>query len=323
MCATYPSRMMRRYVAAVVAVFVVSVGSGFVVYQARTERGFVASCVFQGAPPVTGQLPTPDLLNANAEVAQESVRVAQQSDLYARVAAANGTTAGALAGETKVVPAIGSLYVVTVRDPNASRAVRLSNALCGAHVAQINAQRRADRDAQAASLQQQVARLESRAATLSAKPARTSGEDAELGATAAAIAGSRAQVATVLSAPVGGVSVVTASRGAGPYRSGSLTRNLIVGLVAAVLISFLVVLVGEVVEERRRSATRWSGSSPSVVARGDGLVPDGVELVGDDRAVEPSAHDRATGRTHRVAAAGVGEQFDDRVGERGGRFARE
>ena len=240
--------MVRRYVAASIAIMVAALVAALVVHS-RGSREYTAECFFRvSLPPIS--LVNTDVFTLNGDLANSEVGLAAHGPGLATAAAGEGMSVGQLVPATSVHagPSAG-FYTVDITDRDPARAGRLANAVCSGMVAAISQHLTSDRDAEAATLRDQIASLD--------RQAHAPGTDPTFAAALAqAMQRDETILAAVLSAPPDVVAVSSQAGAGSESTSDSLGRDLIVALVASVLAIFLLVLVGEIFRETRASAGR-------------------------------------------------------------------
>lgn len=224
---------------------------------------YSATCTFQVSLPVTVVGTNPSNLDFAERSAQYDVTQVGSGDIFSGPAKAEGIDPGSLAQHFSVNHVAGTtFFTITVTDSDGGRAASLSNRMCEEFVQRITAQHTADRDAEISQLQAQIADLKQAvdsAQAPSSSPA-PAGSQSLVNAQKKAILDDEQQLAQTLSLLPDHVAVVTRVTRGVRSDSRSLSKNLIVGAVAALLTCFLIILVGEMAREARLTLRRSSGA---------------------------------------------------------------
>lgn len=245
--------MTTRY--AMLTAFVVAVAllAGLVVHEVAGSTKYVSDCEFQLALPLSATQPSSDILVFNRRQAADELARAQLGSVYTEAARKSGVPAGEIPSDQSIFQASDSSFELTTETSSASSAVKLANALCDAYVRQLTAQVQGEEAAEQHGLRNQIDGLEARLRQLVKKygvypaPAVAQYEQA----TKSAIARNRDYLTVALSLPPYNISVLSYAQGAGlKSTKPSLSKSLIIGAAAGLLISFLLILVLETTRKR-------------------------------------------------------------------------
>lgn len=247
--------MLRRYILPGVSLVVAALLTAVIADKA-TKVNYISTCVVRMTLPVTAAAGSGyfDLNEAIADT--ELVRV-QRGPMFAEAARATGVDAASLAGNTVIsLGPRGYFALVSVRDASAQRSPILTDAVCTQTVADLKTQRTGERAADADRQRAQLAGLLQDMDRLNAVPAaqRTTVQNSQLAADQQAVKTDEAVLANTLAAPPELIEVADAASPAVPDDPPSLSRNLLVAGAASLLGVFLIVIVGEVVRDRRVSS---------------------------------------------------------------------
>ena len=230
-------------------------GTAGLAYAGARKTQFSARCTFQALVHLSQAQPqSADFLVFYNQLAANELSIALTSNPYAKVAKAHGADAGKLAGATSVTPVPGlGIFSLRVIAANAKTATTLSNGLCDQIVSDIKSHRATENGSQIKDLKSRIKTIQSELKRLAAIPKnrRTIVDAANLQAQQEAVVGNAAQIASILSLPPDSITVLNRAVNARGYDPRSLSKNLLIALVAGLLACFLVVLIGEVIAERR------------------------------------------------------------------------
>lgn len=248
--------MFRRYLLPCTIVMAGAIAVALLVY-AVTPATYQSSCVFRVGRPVFSFNSSDSLLVAQ-HVATTEVTRSAQGPAYTAAAQSLGGGVGAdtLRHETTVVPpTIDQVdYTVSVQDATSGNAKRYADAVCSGFVSDVVQRRATDVTTYANALSANVADLRKQIAQIQAKPKdqQTQVDVTTVAADGAAVNQLQGQLAATLAQPPELVDVVNSA--SLPTRSDNrnLGRDLLVGVVAGVLAAFVIILVGEMVLDRRR-----------------------------------------------------------------------
>ena len=250
--------MLRRYAIPCAALVLIAVVIAFTTYK-LTPVNFTGTCTFTVSLPVTQAAATTDVINFENDSAANEVGQAGRADIYSGPAGAVGLEPATAAGEVTLAQAPGSSdFVLVVSDSDPDRAKSLANRMCDAYVQRVGAQLQQQRDSEVTQLQSKITQLDSSIQQISATPEsqRSAADNSFLKAQQAAVGADQQLMATVLALPADNVNVLTRAPGGVRNDTRSLTRNLLVAGVSALLASFLVVLIGEMVRDQRADERR-------------------------------------------------------------------
>jgi hypothetical protein len=245
--------MFRRYALPCTLVVVLALVIAYTAYAATTVN-FTGTCTFTFSLPVTSQAVQTDAIAFQNETAANEVAQAGRADIYTGPSGAVSLDPAVAAAEVTVAPIPSSSnFVLTASDPQAARSADLANRMCDAYVQRITAQVQQARDAEVTGLKAKIDQLQQSIATITATPAaqRTPGDQSFLASQQQAVTAEQTLLATTLALPPDNIAVVTRAPGGVRTDTRSLSRNLLVAVVAAVLAGFLIVLIGEVARESR------------------------------------------------------------------------
>jgi len=262
-------RVIRRYLLPCVLIMGVALGAAGLAYKQAKKTAFADTCTFQVLVHIAQQQPqSADFLDFYNRLGANEVSIALMSNPYIPVGRANKVEAGTLAANTTVLPISGlGIYSVRVLAKERASATQLANAMCDQIVADIKDHRANTLNAQISDLENRITGLQADLKRLSAIPPakRTIEERATLQARQEALAGNTAQMASILSLPPDNVSTLIKATDAQAYDPRHLSKDLLIGLVAGLLVCFLYVLVGEIIAERREKLPE----PPATVARAE------------------------------------------------------
>jgi len=235
----------------------VALGGAGLAYKQAKKTAFAATCTFQTLVHIAQQQPqSADFLDFYNRLGANEVSIALMSDPYIAVGRANDVEAATLASNTTVLPIPGlGIYSVRVLAKERTAATKLANAMCDQIVGDIKTHRADTVNAQISDLEHRISGLQADLKRLSAIPPakRTIEERATLQARQEALAGNTAQMASILSLPPDNISTLIKATDAQAYDPRHLSKDLLIGLVAGLLVFFLYVLVGEIIAERRQN----------------------------------------------------------------------
>jgi len=243
--------MVRRYVLASLVVFGVAFVVAIALYLHQSVS-YVSSCRFRMQPAPTSTQSTSDYFAFASMVAAREVSLAQSSAFYEHVSASSGIPTGQLIDSTKINPgASGAYFLAQVTDSDADRAARAANGVCGEITSQIKAQRAAEQKDETDALSAELVNLFQTRATLTAQPPSQAGQ-AQVTSLDKAITGVETQLAQSQALPPDLIQVLDRAGPGARNDDRSLSRNLLIALVAGLLGSFLIVLIGEALADRTR-----------------------------------------------------------------------
>jgi hypothetical protein len=249
--------MIRRYALACTALIAIALGASGLAYKGAAKTQFAANCGFQAFIRTTPQEPnTKEALDLSNRVSVREVNVAVAGGLFARVAAAHKVKPGALAANTEYAPRIqlgAGTFVARLIDSDRRQVVPLTNAICDEFVASIKRQRAAEIDAQVKNIQARINAAQTELTKLAKIPPkkRTPIQQATLISQVATRKANIDALAFVLSLPLDSISVLTRASAAMRFDHRSLSHNLLIGIMAGLLASFLLILIGEAFAERK------------------------------------------------------------------------
>jgi len=256
--AWYTRRVIRRYLLPCVLIMAVSVGAAEIAYASSRKTQFSASCSFQALVHLSQAQPqSADFLDFYNRLAANEVSIAVASNPYAAVAKRERVDAGKLADSTTVQPIPGlGLYGLRVIAAESRAALVEANGLCDQIVKSIIKHRADDNASQIKDLNARIKTLQTELKRITVIPPakRTTVQSATLQAQEQALSGNAAQIAGILSLPPDSISVLIRAVNAQGYDPRSQSKNLLIALVGGLLACFLVVLLGEVIAERRAGA---------------------------------------------------------------------
>jgi hypothetical protein len=234
----------------------VAFASALIAYKGAKRTEFRAGCYFQIVIHQTPQPPqtTEQLAFAN-KLSQHQVSVAVTSGVYAQAAKTlklKNLELGRIV-TTGVPGEIGS-FVVGVFNRDAKRATLVANTICDQFVATIKQQRANEINGKIKVLQSRLATIQSELTRLGRIPKKklTIVDLAQLRTQREALLGNSSAIASILTLPPDDLGVLTRSGAATRYDPRSLSKNVFIALVGGLLASFITVLIGEMVSERRR-----------------------------------------------------------------------
>jgi capsular polysaccharide biosynthesis protein len=243
--------MLRRYVLASLVVFAVAFAVAIGLYL-HDSVSYAATCRFRVQPAPTTTQSTSDYFAFAGLVAQREVALAQSAPVFSHAADDAGLDAGTLAGETFITPGPGTAYFsVQVTDSDSFRAARAANAVCDAMTAQIKQQRAAEQKSETDALTTKLVDLFSQRQALTAQPPTQAGQ-AQILSIDKAITGVESQLAASQALPPDTIDVLARAGNGTRNDQRNLGRNLLIAVVAGLLGSFLIVLIGEAVADRTR-----------------------------------------------------------------------
>jgi hypothetical protein len=246
--------VLRRYALPCLGIAVLALAISLVLYKAASTT-FNGTCVIEVSLPPTEQKLGSDFFAFNARLTSDVVVEALNSRVYDETARVENVDAIDLSRHTTIETAGQSFAKVTVNDNDTARAARLANDICNRLVGQIRALLDA-RQANAASLTaDRIGQVSGeRNAIAAIDPAkRTPAQQATLVADDTALSSLRDQLALILGLPPDLVDVAGTAQAGVKADTPDLGRDLVIGLIAAVLACFLVILAGEIIADRGRS----------------------------------------------------------------------
>ena len=230
----------------------VSLGIGFTLYAVTTVP-YSASCVFRVSLPLSQQTGS-DFFAANQYMALSEIGYAALDGVYSDALAAPGVD-GTSIREAVVVPPspTNDFALISAKATRPDTAAASVNALCTSYVKHTTAQRAALRDTEIADLRQRITNFNQQLASLSPSATPTVADRVQAESLEAAVAqGSRA-LAAALSRQPDSIDVVALSAAGFKVDDRNLTANLFYAAAAALVLTFLVILVCEVVGGERLS----------------------------------------------------------------------
>ena len=253
--------MIRRYAVGCAVIVLAAMAVSVLVY-ASTPVQYAASCQFRVMRPQANASGS-DFFAFENSLAQSEVNATALGSVFDAVAARAGISSSTLKREATLSgPAQNeSSFLVTVTDADSNRSGALANALCRGIVDQVTQKVAADRTAEASKITDRIGALQNDLGALSAQGAGhpPSGvTSSQVNAYQTAIQRLQAQLAAFLSETPDLIDVTAQAGPGAPSDSRGLTRDLVIGAVAAVLACFLLILVGEMVTEHRRLQGRRS-----------------------------------------------------------------
>lgn len=249
--------MLKRYGPITAAVMVAALVVSVLIYGV-SKNEYQSTCQVAVSLPPTA-VHGSDYFTANQRLTTTTILSSLGSGVYTKVSSQEGVDVASLRSETTVAASPNAATVaVQVTDGAPARAGRLANGICSATVTQARAYLEQQQTDAVSNIADRLAELTRQRDTAGAKPAaeRTAADTTVLAADDAALKVLQANLAATLAVPPDQVEVVEQARDGIRTDSRSLTRNVLVALVGGVLVSFLIVLVGEVAAERRERAVR-------------------------------------------------------------------
>lgn len=244
--------MVRRYVVACALIMAVSLGSAALAHAGTSSTTYVTNCTFQVFIHLSRNPPiSPDNQRVIASLALQQVTTAYASGLIGQIARREKVSP-----VYRVRPTAGlGTFLVTVQDPDPKRAVRVANAICDLSTQAIKKQRAAEIAAQVKGVQDRILAIQTELKRLEKIPSkkRTLADNAALQGQRSAIVFNSTLIANIISLPPDEIIVLSRAANTGRKQTGSLSKNVIIAIVGGLLASFLYILVGEVVAERRRT----------------------------------------------------------------------
>ncbi len=247
--------MIRRYVVPCVLILTVALGAGGVSYAGSTDTRHKASCGFQVVIHLSNQvIPNPDFQRFIASLALQEVGSAVTSGIYGKVATKERVNTATFSQSVAWRPSPGlGTFVLTVTDPVPRQAIRLANATCDEMVSTIKANRTAAIESQIKVIQKRLDVFQKDVAKLIKLPRnkRTTAQNTSFATLSDSILFNSKLIANLRSLPPDEISVLSRAVGAAATKTGSLSKNLLIGLVGGLLACFLYILVLEIIAERR------------------------------------------------------------------------
>jgi hypothetical protein len=241
--------MMKRAVLVVAAVTVLAVAIALIAGQ-RAKSTYSSSCLVRFSLPLTSGTGT-NYFDVNQTVALNELNRALHASVYGQAAKNVGTDVVGLAARTRIDPGPrAAFFTVTVTNTRSGQSGVESAAVCAALRDQLVRQRAAQRDAEAARLNDQLVDVGTRRDALGALPSPTTVEASELLALDAAYKQNLAQLAATLAAPA---DVVTSTPASAPASASTddTARNLRIALAAVPLTCFLLLVLYQEISKRR------------------------------------------------------------------------
>lgn len=244
--------MIIRYLPVAVILMGLGLATGAAVGQTATTT-HAADCNLEVSLPVTFET-TSDYFSFNDRLATAEVSEALALDTYRKAAAASGDPAEEIAQHSSISGGAGSIRTLTVTATDGAQAVRDANAACDALATQIRARRQARINQAANLVAGEIAARDKERTAIGVMPAgaRTASEQALFDADTGALDQLRRELSLTLAQPPLLVGVVAHADEARVASTGRTGRNLLIGLAAGVLATFIIVLAVEIVEESRR-----------------------------------------------------------------------
>jgi hypothetical protein len=248
--------MVRRYVIPSVLIVAVALGAGGLSYAGSKETRVTATCGFKVVIHLANAVvQTPDYSRFIAFLALEEVGSAVGSGVYGQVAARQRVNTAVFSRNVRWRPSAGlGTFALTVPDTAGPRAGRLANATCDQMVATIKAHRTATVDSQIKVIQSRIDSSQKELSKLTRirREDRTNAQAASLATLSDTILGNSRLIASIRSLPPDEIAVIARAAGAETTTTGSLNKNLLIALVAALFVCFLYILVLEIIAERKR-----------------------------------------------------------------------
>ena len=236
--------MARRYLPVCLALIVGALVVATAANRLQSAR-YAATCQIRVAVPRLNVV-VGIYTDLNQNLADTTVSEAVRGPAISQVAQADGVDPSTLSANTSVLPSQRSFYyAVTVTDSDATRVVRLANDVCSALVSSIDQTRNNERNREVAQVRDQLVSLITARDQLAATPSRTPDQQAQFDAYRSAVDRAQTTLNTAVQLPPDIVEVVREASGASTQVGRSLSRDLLVALVAGVLAAFIVVVVGE------------------------------------------------------------------------------
>jgi hypothetical protein len=251
--------MVRRYLLPCAIITLVSIATAGLAYKAAAPKNFQATCSFQALLRLTQGTPiSKDAIDQHNRVAFQHVQVAAQTTVYKEVAKAQKADVRTIERAAAVGPLPSGLaiFVAKVTAKDASRAIAWVNAVCQQFVTDVAKARTAELKSDQAAIEKRIVDIETSIRKLQAVPKknRSATQNAQLVGLAAARKANVQLLADQLSLPPDDIGVLTKAQSARRTEHRSLSKNLVIALLAALLACFLVVLIGESLAESRRRA---------------------------------------------------------------------
>jgi len=243
--------VLKRYAVASGAILVVAVIIAAIVYKVQSTT-YSGTCVIEVSLPPTEQKLGSDFFAFNGKLAQDAVSETIGTVVFQDVARLNGLTVDDLTRKTVVSGAGLSGVSISVSDSDRTRAVNLANAVCNKLVSSVRDRLQARRQNSASLTAARIAQVLGERDAIAAIPAtdRTPAEQATLLADSTALATLQQELASTVGLQPELVDII-GSAAAGVSSSPDFTRDLVIAIVAGVLASLLMILVSEIVVERR------------------------------------------------------------------------
>jgi hypothetical protein len=244
--------MLRRYVALALVVMAGAVVIGLVSYS-RSSTSFSATCSLEVNLPLTRQTIGSDYFAASKQLATTSVADSLNGRLYAQVAGQTGVDPATVSAALHVGTGGGNAVLVTATTDQRDLAPRIANAACNQLVTAVKTSLDRRQTDQASLIADRIANLQSEIAQIQAvdTASRTPAQSATLATDQLAVKGLQQELANTIALPPNLVDLVSTAGFAIEGDSRSLSRNLVVAVVAGLLASFLAILLSEMVLERR------------------------------------------------------------------------
>jgi hypothetical protein len=245
--------VLQRYGSAVAVVLGVSLLIALIVYAA-TPHTYTATCIAETSLPPTQVHLGSDFFVAAEKLATEEVARSLDITVYRDASRGKDVDPDDLARHTRIAFTGGGAFDTIVDNSDSSKAVSLANAVCGALVTHIRDRATTKVKDQADMIAARITQVTSDRAAILATDAtvRTPAQQATLAADDIALKALQNELAGTIGTAPNPLDVAsTAQAGQETDTGRSLSRDLVIGAVAGVLASFLIILVGEIIAERR------------------------------------------------------------------------
>jgi len=245
----------------------VALASALIAYKGAHKLQYRASCFFQAViHQSAGQPQTDEQLAFANKFSVHEVNLAVAAGAYAQVAKTlkiRNLDLGKIA--TGIVPGQLGTFAVTVVNKDQKRSSIVANTACTQLIASIKQQRTNELNDKVGEIQARISSIQKEIAKIEKIPAkkRTVTQRADLQADKAALLNNAQLIANTMSLPPDELKVVVPSGPGKLFDQRSLTKNVLVAGVGGLLACFIVVLVGEILADRRRR-------TDALIARGGG-----------------------------------------------------
>jgi hypothetical protein len=254
----YTSPVLKRYVLPSILIIVLAAVAAGIAYKAKSKLTYNALCtveVFVRAPATAAASATPDFLTFTNNLAANEVSAATPA-VYRELAKSSHLSEGAVASKIQILPAIGiGAFSVSVTDPDPKVTKTLAGSACTTYVNVVKKQRATELSTAIKEIRGRIATAQKEITRLGKIRRRTAAETLELATQQEVLNTNSLLIVNYTSTPPDEVGVLTPAASVIPKRSASLKKYGLIGGVAALLVIFLYILVGEAFMPQQRTAS--------------------------------------------------------------------